>query len=142
MPRSEGLGSLFERLEPDAAPLRSWSRQDRASGRIKAIKKHLEWLLNARQGCSQGSPDFGLTDFNDSALGSADLILKISSDIRRAIERYEPRITIHGVHYSPNADMPLELNFRLDCGIKVQNREELIEIALIMNGRDRYTRVI
>lgn len=142
MSRSQGQGSLFERLDPEAAPSRSLSRHGHAAERIRAIKVHLEWLLNARQGCSLSSPGFGLSDFNDASLGSADLLIHISADIRRSIETYEPRVKIRDVHFRPDPDAPLDLNFRLDCVVAVESREELIEIDLVMNGHDRYTRVI
>jgi type VI secretion system protein len=133
--------SLFERLVPDAAPHGSLSRHDFTAQRIDAIKSHLERLLNARLGCSQSAPGLGLIDFNDSALGSADLLVQISADIRRAIAAFEPRIRVLEVHFHPDPDLPLELNFRLDCGLQVDEKEQQVQIDLIMNGRDRYTHV-
>jgi type VI secretion system protein len=142
MSRSQGQGSLFERLDPEASPRQSMSRLDHTAERIRAVKKHLEQLLNARQGCSSSSPGFGLSDFNDAAMGSADLLIRISADIRQSIEIFEPRVKIRDVHFRADADHPQELNFRLDCVVPVESREEVVEIDLVMNSHDRHMRVI
>jgi type VI secretion system protein len=132
--------SLFARLQEETASARSRLRRPEAS--LAAVKQHLAWLLNARQGCSASSPELGLMDFNDVALGSTDLVLRISADIRRAIGTFEPRVQVHDVHYRPDPNAPLELHFRLACTVRTQAREEPIEIELVMNGRDRRTRVL
>lgn len=141
MAQGSGHISLFERLMPDATPYRSLSRQQRAAQRIDAIKRHLERLLNARQGCSQSSPELGLRDFNGGSQGSTDLLIAISADIRRSVEVFEPRIKVIGVQFQPDPDLPLELNFRLDCQVRINNREEQVQIYVAMHSCDRYTRV-
>lgn len=142
MPRSPGQGSLFERLDPDAPPRRSRSRQDLAAARIQAIKRHLELILNSRRGGSQSSPELGLQDFNDAAIGSADLLLRVGQDIRQSVAAFEPRVKVLGVHARPDALQPLNLNFRLDCLVPVANAQELVEIDLVIHRPDRYARII
>ncbi|KRC68786.1 Lysozyme [compost metagenome] len=142
MPRSPGQGSLFERLEPDALPRRSRSRRDLAVARIHAIKRHLELILNSRRGCSQSSPELGLQDFNDAAIGSADLLVQVSQDIRQSVAAFEPRVKVIGVHARPDALQPLNLNFRLDCLVPVANAEEKVEIDLVIHRPDRYARIV
>ena len=104
--------SLFERLEPDAPRYRPGSADEQARQRIEAIKRHLEQVLNSRQGCSQSSPELGLRDFNGVTQASSDLVVAISADIRRSVEAFEPRIKVTGVRFQPDPDLPLELNFR------------------------------
>ncbi|WP_025856734.1 type VI secretion system baseplate subunit TssE [Pseudomonas sp. CHM02] len=134
-------GSLFERLEPDAPRYRPGSADEQARQRVEAIKRHLEQVLNSRQGCSQSSPELGLRDFNGVTQASNDLVVAISADIRRSVEAFEPRIKVTGVRYQPDPDLPLELNFRLDCQVRVNHKEELVQIEVAMHGRDGYTRV-
>ena len=134
-------GSLFERLEPDAPRYRPGSADEQARQRVEAIKRHLEQVLNSRQGCSQSSPELGLRDFNGVTQASSDLVVAISADIRRSVQAFEPRITVTGVRYQPNPDQPLELNFRLDCQVRVNHKEEQVQIEVAMHGRDGYTRV-
>lgn len=136
-----GSTSLFERLEPDAPRYRQASADEQARQRIDAIKRHLEHVLNARQGCSQSSPELGLRDFNGVTQGSNDLVIAISEDIRRSIEAFEPRIKVTAVRYLPDPDLPLELNFHLDCQVRVNHKEEQVQIEVAMHGRDGYTRV-
>lgn len=136
-----GRTSLFERLEPDAPRYHPGSTDEQARQRVGAIKRHLEQVLNSRQGCSQSSPELGLRDFNGVTQASSDLVVTISADIRRSVEAFEPRIRVTGVRYQPDPDLPLELNFRLDCQVRVNHKEEQVQIAVVMHGRDGYTRV-
>ncbi|MEG0860166.1 MAG: type VI secretion system baseplate subunit TssE [Pseudomonas sp.] len=132
---------LFERLEPDAPRYRQGSAHEQARQVVEAIKHHLEQVLNARQGCSQSSPDLGLRDFNGATQSSSDLVIAISADIRRSVEVYEPRIKVTGVRYQPDPDLPLELSFRLDCQLRLNHRQEPLQLDVVMHGRDGYTRV-
>lgn len=134
MPRSSGRSSLFDRLSPNARPFHSLSRQEQTAQRIDAIKAHLERLFNARQGCSQSSPDLGLSDFNGH-FGGSDLMARIGADIRRTVERFEPRLTVLGLHFQPNPESPMELNFRLDCQVRSHYQDEQIHIDLVINHR-------
>lgn len=136
-----GRTSLFERLEADAPRYHPGSADTQARQRIEAIKRHLEQVLNSRQGCSQSSPELGLRDFNGVTQASSDLVVAISADIRRSVEAFEPRIKVTGVRYQPDPDLPLELNFRLDCQVRVNHKEEQVQIEVAMRGRDGYTRV-
>ncbi|MEN5200288.1 type VI secretion system baseplate subunit TssE [Pseudomonas wadenswilerensis] len=133
--------SLFERLEPEAPRYRPGTAQTQARQAIEAIKRHLEQVLNARQGCSQSSPELGLRDFNGATQGSNDLLIAISADIRRSVEAFEPRVKVTGVRYQPDPDLPLELSFRLDCQLRLDHREEQVQLEVAMHGRDGYTRV-
>lgn len=136
-----GGASLFERLEPDAPRYHPGSTDDQARQRVEAIKRHLEQVLNSRRGCSQSSPELGLHDFNGVTQASSDLVVAISTDIRRSVAAFEPRIKVTGVRYQPDPDLPLELNFRLDCQVQVNHKDEQVQIEVAMHGRDGYTRV-
>lgn len=141
MPRETERGSLFERLMHEARPYRSLTRHEKARHRISAIKHHLECVLNARRGSSQSSPELGLGDFNGNSLGSNDLLVHIGADIQRSVEVFEPRLRVLGVQLHSNPDLPLELNFRLDCQVRLDNREEQLLLDVAMNGRNQYIRV-
>ena len=142
MSRALGRGSLFERLNPDAPLQRSLQGRNNVAERVQGIKRQIESLLNTRQGCSQSSPEFGLPDFNDSASGSADLLIRLARSIRDSIEAYEPRVLVRDIRFVPNPDAPLELNFRLDCVMPVDNSGEILESDLVMTGHNRHYRVL
>lgn len=137
-----GYASLFERLTVGAPAQRRTPTGPQVSRqRIEGIKQHLERVLNARQGCSQSSPSLGLGDFNGGALGTADLVLLLSADIRRSIEAFEPRIRVLGVRFAPNPDLPLELNFHLNCQVRLNHKDELVHLHVAMHGQHRCTHV-
>ncbi|MDF0729257.1 type VI secretion system baseplate subunit TssE [Pseudomonas entomophila] len=135
------MSSLFDRLTAPLTTQRERSRHAAAGQRFEVIKRHLETLLNTRQGCSQSSPDLGLRDFNGHDLSSGDLLQQVSADIRRTIQRFEPRIQVCTLKAVPDANAPLELHFLLDCQVQVENHTEQLEIELLVNGHNRYTRV-
>lgn len=135
------MSSLFERLTAGSPACREHSRREKAGQKFEVIKHHLETLLNTRQGCSQSSPELGLCDFNGHDLSRGDLLAQVSADIRQTIHRFEPRIQVRALQAVPDASSPLELHFWLDCQVQVNNHAEQLQIELLVNGHNRYTRV-
>ncbi|WP_025809798.1 type VI secretion system baseplate subunit TssE [Pseudomonas chlororaphis] len=142
MPRSPGQGSLFERLDPNLPPRRSRTRQDLATERIRAIKNHLELLLNTRRGGSQSCPDLGLPDMNDASAGQMDLRNQICLDIRAVVAVYEPRVQVVDVHSLATSEQPLGLRFRLHCLVPVRDSPERVEIDLLVHHRQQRINVM
>ncbi|MFK3815364.1 type VI secretion system baseplate subunit TssE [Pseudomonas sp. NPDC089407] len=135
------MSGFFDRLVTHRSVSRTPSRQENAAKKFAAIKHHLETLLNARQGCSQSSPELGLRDFNGHDVSSGDLLKQVSADIRRTIRRFEPRVQVRSLKAMPDCHAPLELHFRLDCHVLVNNHKEQLQLELLVNGHSRYTRV-
>ncbi|MDR0183474.1 type VI secretion system baseplate subunit TssE [Lysobacter arvi] len=138
----KGNGSLFDRLDSNVRPLSRTLGRERTAERIGAIKRHLERLLNARQGCALSNPDYGLPDFNDAVSGTTDLLTCLAAGVRVAIAQYEPRVDVRQVRLMPDADSPVELYFRVDCTMPVDHKEQLVEIDLVMNRDDTRYRVL
>lgn len=135
------MTSLFDRLMADPSAQRAPTRQENASRKFAAIKRHLETLLNARQGCSQSSPELGLRDFNGHDVSSGDLLKQVSADIRHTLQRFEPRIKVRALKAVPDCNAPLQLHFRLDCQVLVNDHAEQLQLELLVNGHNRHTRV-
>lgn len=135
------MSGFFDRLSAAPSVVRAPLRQENAAHKFAAIKRHLETLLNARQGCSQSSPELGLHDFNGHDASSGDLLKQVSTDIRRTIRRFEPRVQVISIRTVPDCHAPLELHFRLDCQVQVNNRLEQLQLELLVNGHSRQTRV-
>ncbi|MFR0716257.1 type VI secretion system baseplate subunit TssE [Pseudomonas putida] len=135
------MTGLFSRLAAQLPHAPAPSRRERAGQKIELIKRHLETLLNTRQGCSQSSPGLGLRDFNGHTSSNGNLLQQVSEDIRLTIARFEPRIHLQALTAIPDANTPLELHFRLDCQVHVNNHAEQLQIELLVNGHNRYTRV-
>ncbi|WP_221624568.1 type VI secretion system baseplate subunit TssE [Burkholderia sp. Bp8963] len=128
---------MFERLDPAVPPRRARSRRDLAAERIQAIKQHLSWLLNTRRGCSLSSPGLGLQEFNDATSNSIDLRFRICEDICATVEAFEPRVK--AVEVKPIARNDLQLQFRLQCLVSLNNIEERLEIDLIVSRQGQTT---
>ncbi len=135
------MSGFFDRLMADQSAIREPSRQENAAHKVAAIKRHLETLLNARQGCSQSSPELGLRDFNGHDVSRGDLLQQVSADIRRTLQRFEPRIHVRALKAVPDRHAPLQLHFRLDCQVQVNNHAEQLQLELLVNGHNRYTQV-
>lgn len=135
------MSGLFSRLKVDQSVCRAASLQENASQKFAAIKCHLETLLNARQGCSKSSPELGLRDFNGHDVSSGDLLKQVGADIRRTLQRFEPRVQVRTLKAMPDCHAPLELHFRLDCLVQVNNHTEQLQLELLVNGHNRHTRV-
>jgi len=139
---SAGLGSLFQRLDPDLPHRRLRSRQALAADRILAIKSNLEHLLNARRGGSQSSPDLGLPDLNDAAAGQLELRNQLCQDIRAMVTRYEPRVRVLDVRPLAAAEQPAGLCFRLHCQVPLLDVSEQVEIDLLVHQRQQRIQVL
>lgn len=136
-PSVAGLGSLFQRLDPDLPPLRSRTGKAPARERVQAIKTNLEQLLNTRRGGSQSCPDLGLPDMNDAALGPLELRSQICQDIREMVARYEPRVRVVAVHPVAVDEQSPGLCFRLHCQVPLVDAAEQVEIDLLVHQRQQ-----
>lgn len=135
------MSGFFDGLVTNQFASRVPSRQENATQKFAAIKRHLETLLNARQGCSQSSPELGLRDVNGHDVSSGDLLKQVGADIRRTLQRFEPRVHVRMLKAMPDCHAPLELHFRLDCLVQVNNHTEQLQLELLVNGHNRHTRV-
>lgn len=133
-----GQGSLFDRLEDPAGSGRERTTARSSEASIQTVKRHVEQLLNSRQGGSQSSPSVGLPDFNDAALGSSDLLLQAAIGIRAAIEDNEPRIRVGAIRLLPNDMQPLQLGFRVDCNLVADDAIREFEMDLMLNSHTRH----
>jgi len=111
------MSGFFDGLVTNQFASRVPSGQENATQKFAAIKRHLETLLNARQGCSQSSPELGLRDFNGHDVSSGDLLKQVSADIRRTIQRFEPRVMerlplVDHARRAPSADWNMSSTLR------------------------------
>jgi len=63
-----------------------------AQALMESVREHLNHLLNARHGMSEGMPDYGLPALTDLVAGSGDHANAVGTAIKNAIEKYEPRL--------------------------------------------------
>lgn len=105
--------------------------------RVRSIKNSLLRLLNSRRGGADSAVGYGLADFNDASVGSADMMSIIAKDIRKTIETYEPRVKGVRVHFDQQSKGGLELGFTISLRTSIRNKEEMVMIDLVLTeGRN------
>lgn len=90
----------------------------------ESILRHLQSILNTRQGSAIIGQEFGVPDFSALIASSnpSDIVL-IERGIEEVIRRYERRLKNVGVHFHPDPKQPTSLAFRME-GELVGGRED------------------
>lgn len=82
--------ALFDLL---AQPSRQSYSDNNLSHLSDSVCKHLTQLLNARRGVLEHLGDYGLPDVEDLYEGLPYSQQTLANEVKRTIEKYEPRIT-------------------------------------------------
>jgi len=109
-------------------------RTGRPPDEIDSIVEHLRALLNARQGQSPASPDYGLPDFTDVVHGVPKSIPGLQRSIGRAIERFEPRLKDVAVQHIPD-DEALVLRFEITAKLVSDDRRLKVRTRVSAGGK-------
>ena len=82
--------------------------------RVKeSILRHLEKLLNTRQGNVPIAEDYGVPDFTELLHTYPESIRDMERALRQAIRKYEPRLRSVRVRFVPQEEDPLTLRFEI-----------------------------
>lgn len=128
--------TLLERLRADDLQVELPGR-DPLSVRLESIGSSLMRLLNTRCGLSSSSATYGLEDFNDAAVGSADMMRVVARDIERAIRENEPRVSHVQVLFERGQTGSTELFFKILATTMITRKSEQVMIDLVLsNGRN------
>jgi type VI secretion system protein len=87
----------------------------------RSVLNHLMALLNTRQGSSLTVPDYGLPDFNDLVTRFPDAIVELKREIKRCIEKYEPRLKRVKINYLKDEDNPLNLRYEVTAQLELDD---------------------
>jgi type VI secretion system protein len=105
---------------------------------VNSVMSHLNRLLNTRQGSVQIDPLFGVPDFTNlagtTARGSAR---EIEEEIRRMVQRYEPRIKSPRVTLNREETDVLAIRFSLEGALEVDDREIPLRISTTVGANGR-----
>lgn len=112
--------TILERLE-NAEELPDTSARAAEERLLESIRHSLQRILNTPRGFSPSSPELGLGELIDATLTTRSMS-KIEGELRRTIERFEPRITDVRVAYVPSGEQRLMLRFDVRGRIKVGNQ--------------------
>ena len=105
-------GSLLERLRrPDRSSERRGA--DGLQEMADSILRHLQRMLNTRQGNALTVPDYGVPDLTDLARGFPESASTLEDALRACIEKYEPRLRDVMVRYKQSTGDALSLSFEV-----------------------------
>jgi len=132
--------TLLERLEAatgDAMPVREHGS---ISLYQDGVLQNIRRVLNARQGCCEIRPDYGMPDLNDMIGRGADSIVGIARSVQEQIEMFEPRLTNISVRYVPDPDNPLQFSFQISAMLYFGDEKERISFDTILSA-DKHVQV-
>ena len=149
MPRKDNevrvTTSVLDRLidyEPEVSRESMSSRSKNLRQLKQSVRRDLEWLLNTRQ-LAGGLADelketadsvamFGLPDFTNLSMESADDQKYIKHQIEEAIRRFEQRLEGVAVSVEPVVATDRVLRFRIDARLKIDPAPEPITFDTVL----------
>ncbi|HEY6401058.1 MAG TPA: type VI secretion system baseplate subunit TssE [Blastocatellia bacterium] len=139
--------SVLDRLidhepkSPREAPI---SRLQSLNELKQAVKRDLEWLLNARQLVGGIPPElkelsrslaaYGLPDFSAVSVKSPADQLWMQRALEMTISAFEPRLENVKVSLSQSRDLDHKLRFRIDARIKVEPTPEPVTFDTVLQA--------
>jgi type VI secretion system protein len=91
-----------------------------------SVMKHLQQLLNTRQGSVPMAEDYGIPDFFGLLQTHPESINEIENNIKNAITTYEPRLSGIAVHYIPDEDeSTLTLSFQVTARLVTDDDQDI-----------------
>ncbi len=113
--------TLLERLaDPDPSARRT-IRKDTQS-LVESVMRHLQRMLNTRQGHVPIQPEYGMPDITDCAEGSPEAVDRVRRAIRSSLEMFEPRLRRIRITHLPAGD-DLNLHFGITGQIVTENEQ-------------------
>ncbi len=86
---------------------------------ILSILRHMECILNTRQGSVIIAPDFGMPDFTNLKMFGDESAREIEQTIRDIITKYEPRLVQPRVGFTPQEEDLLALRFSISAKLAI-----------------------
>ncbi len=90
-----------------------------------SILRHLQRILNTKQGNVPIAEDYGTPDFTDFLLGYPDSVKEIERAIRVAIQKYEPRLKGVKVTFIPQEEDFLSLRFHVAAKLATESKNQV-----------------
>jgi len=108
---------------------------------MDSVCRHLQVMLNTRQGNAPTVPDYGTTDYSDLFRGYQSAA-QIQDDIRRSIEKYEPRLRDVQVFFRQSENEPFTLHFDITGNLQLSDRDKptVFRSTIGANGEVRVAR--
>src|SRR5262249_17609707 len=130
--------------EPQLSREAPASRSQSLGDLKQAVKRDLEWLLNARQVVGGVPPEYkelsrslaayGLPDFTAVSVKSPADQMRMQRALEMAISAFETRLGNISVSLSPVRDIDQKLRFRIDARIKVEPAPEPVTFDTVLQA--------
>ena len=131
------MEEVFERLQTNLKETSVIKGPD-ATEVMESVKRNISRILNARIGESLSTPNLGLVDFNDAAIGSSDLAMRIRREIYHCLEQYEPRISEIDIHIIPDETTLLAIRFYIEASVDLGSLNHKVKIDLLLDNNKQY----
>ena len=125
--------------------IRSWKQApERRGGQdpkrmIDSIIRHLERMLNTRQGSVLIADDYGVPDFTDSGSGFSDTIRDLERTLRATIQKYEPRLESLRVKFIPSEGNTLAVNFQITGRVILEDKKNPVTFQSSMDSDGKFS---
>ena len=91
-----------------------------------SVLRHLQKILNTRQGSAPIDDDYGMPDFTDLAANfSSESVRDVARSIKQVVNKYEPRLSSVVIEGAPQGEHILELHFKIDGKLKTGDNSEV-----------------
>ena len=121
---------LLERIQ-------SWekepARREKENPRrvVDSVLRHLQRILNTKQGNVPIAEDYGVPDFTDFLNDIPDSIRELEKSIRLTVQKYEPRLKGVKVSFIPQEEDLLSAHFQLVARLTTDSKTQVFFETLI-----------
>jgi type VI secretion system protein len=104
-----------------------------------SVVRHLQRILNTKQGSTQIAEDYGLPDFTALVTSSftSEGMKDLERSIREVIRKYEPRLSMVKVSTEPQKENAFSLYFKVDARLSTDKGDipVVLQTVLTADGR-------
>jgi type VI secretion system protein len=101
-----------------------------------SVMRHLQRILNTRQGNALIADDYGVPDFSDLAQAGSESVREIERQLRATIQKYEPRLKMVKVTFQAAEDDATALRFQIVARLSSDARTGVMfETSVTPDGR-------
>lgn len=121
--------------------IKRWEKEPHARSKedpkrvVDSVVRHLQQLLNTRQGSVQIADDYGIPDFTHFMHAGVETTTVLESAIKEIIRKYEPRLTNVVVRFTALDEERLSLGFQILGKLTTGNSDVLFETIVGSDGR-------
>jgi len=131
--------SLLQRLEGTGIAPASGGDGNDESAVMDSVLANLRVVLNARAGCCETRPDFGLSDFNATTVSYRSMAGDIARDVENQIRLFEPRLRQVVVRPVADRSLGLDLVFHVSAELAYEDRAVRVRFDSVL-GSDGHIR--